>query len=481
MKHTKRILAVVLAALFLLATVPTAFAADKELTITCDKDEFEFTIYKVASLASTDTGAYTPEATCSDDVKAAIATANQTGAAFLSALNTAYDATPANVGTALQGVVKKGSNKVIDQPGIYYARCTKEHTNKTKVANAVIVWPEYKNNAWDYGTNGKYTFALGTKVDFGNVSVDKNFTGKDDTTTTMNSGMNKEVSFTLSASIVGSTTEKATKYIIWDKMSKGLSYVAKSAKVYYNRVADANAADDDFIVNTESFTTAHAKYDAQKDSEYAGGTYITITAKNTTLEDDAFYGKTRVYVTYKAKINKDANIGQTGNPNKDGLEYNANGNKEGDERIVYTCQARIKKVNGATNAGLAGCVLGIYEGTTQLATGTSAADGTVKFLAAGESGANAKEYKLAPGTYTIKEESTVAGFLKSSATVTVTITDNDVATGTINVAENFPNYAIKTPSTGGMGTMIFTIVGGSLIVLAGVMMLVILKKRKTAK
>ena len=50
MKHTKRILAIMLAALFLVAMVPTAFAADKELTITCDKDEFEFTFAPAKSI-----------------------------------------------------------------------------------------------------------------------------------------------------------------------------------------------------------------------------------------------------------------------------------------------------------------------------------------------------------------------------------------------------------------------------------------------
>ena len=50
MKHTKRILAIMLAALFLVAMVPTAFAANEKLTLTCDKDQFEFTVYKVATL-----------------------------------------------------------------------------------------------------------------------------------------------------------------------------------------------------------------------------------------------------------------------------------------------------------------------------------------------------------------------------------------------------------------------------------------------
>ena len=88
MKHTKRILAIMLAALFLVAMVPTAFAANEKLTLTCDKDQFEFTVYKVATLANTTTGAYTIHATDAN-VKSAIATACGTEGSTLRSTGTA--------------------------------------------------------------------------------------------------------------------------------------------------------------------------------------------------------------------------------------------------------------------------------------------------------------------------------------------------------------------------------------------------------
>ena len=39
----------------------------------------------------------------------------------------------------------------------------------------------------------------------------------------------------------------------------------------------------------------------------------------------------------------------------------------------------------------------------------------------------------------------------------------------------------KLPQTGGEGTMMFTIVGGSLIVLAGILFAVVMKKKKSSK
>lgn len=461
--------------------VPAVFAAGETLKLTCDKDVFEFTVYKVAALSSHNTGAYTFEAGVDDDVKTAVNKPNQSGADLLAALNTAFKAGK-TVGTKLDGVVKKGSDMTISEEGIFFAAVTKEHPNKTKVNNAVIVWPEYKNNNWQYVDNASdtvKTIALGAKVEFGDVSVGKTFTGEDDTVNSQNSGMNKTVSFTLTASTVGSAGIHATKYVIWDKMSKGLSLVSDSVKVYYNSATAANAADDDFTVKTESFTSSHSAYKAANDADYADGTYITITAKASTLSGDTFYTKNKVIVEYQAKINKDANIGTAkGNPNKNGLLYNDDINVDGDEKIVYTCQTKIKKIDGQSNKALKGATLGLYEGTTLLAKGTSASDGFVKFY---KDENDTKEYKVAPGTYSIKEISAPKGYVLSKDVVNFTIKDTDIDNGgEFTVAANFKNYPAVAPMTGGEGTMIFTIVGASLILLAGALAVVILKKRNKA-
>lgn len=481
MKFTKRIAAVILAAILLIAVVPTAFAQGEELTFQCEKGSFEYTIYKVASLASTDTGAYNFEQGVADNVKTTINTANTSGADLLAALDTAYADSASSVGTQLNGVVKKSNTKTVTEPGIYYARVSKEDPNATAASNSVIVWPQYKNNAWDYGTNGKLTVDLGDKVDAGNPEVHKQFTGKAATVTTDYSGMNDAdgVSFTLTASTVGSAQKKATRYVIWDKMFKGLTFDKDSVEIYYDSVSAANkAAKGDFTVVPTTFKadTEPTTYDANNDADYIDGTYITVTASANLLTSDAFYNHNKVIVVYRADLNKDARIGTAkGNPNKDGLLYNTNGSLFGEEVKVYTCVARINKVNGKTNAALKGATLAIYSGDTELASGTSDDNGLVKFMV---NGSTTDEYVLAPGSYKIKEKAAPAGYVLSKDTVNITINDNDItANGVFNVATDFKNYATSTPHTGGEGTMIFTIVGASLVLIAGILAVIVLKKR----
>ena len=479
MKNLKKIAAIALAILMLAAIVPTAFAVNNDLTFTCETGKFEFTVYKVASLSSTDTGKYTFESGVADAVKTAINTPNNSGANLLSTLDAAYASSASSVGTANATIVKKGTSLTVTEPGIYYARCSKEDPDATAVGNTVAVWPQYKNGAWDYGTNGKTTVDLATKVNVGTPEVHKQFTGKAQSVTTDYSGMNDAdgVSFTLTASVVGSAQKKATKYVIWDKMCKGLTFDQNSVEIYYDSVSDANKASaGDFTVNAVDFNSSHPQYNSDAsnpDTDYVGGKYITFTASNALLASDAFYNHTKVIVVYKATINSDSNIGTAkGNPNKDGLLYNANGSLFGEELKVYTCVARIKKVDGNTDAALQGATLALYDGTTELATGVSDSNGLVKFSAT-------SEYRLQPGTYTIKEKAAPSGYVLSKDTVTITITQNDITdAGVFTSSTNFKNYATAAPQTGGEGTMIFTIVGASLVLLAGALAVVVLKKRK---
>lgn len=66
--------------------------------------------------------------------------------------------------------------------------------------------------------------------------------------------------------------------------------------------------------------------------------------------------------------------------------------------------------------------------------------------------------------------------LNTTAT-TVTLGDNTTDTVTVTIK----NTKTKTPSTGGAGTMMFTIIGGSLVLIAGALFVVVMKKRKNSK
>lgn len=467
----KRIVAVMLAVM-LVASIGlfSVSAAGEKLTLDAtgaSATGFTFTVYRVATLADLDTGEYTIEAT-DTNVKAAMATPNQSGADFLAVL----DAADASKVGALVGTLNGGSSMDITAPGIYYVKVTGTPNTVTKKSNSVIVWPEYADNKY---TMSNMTVKLYEKVNSGTDNVTKYFTdAKAADSKTL--GQGDVVSFTLEADVVGSATEQLSKYVIWDKMSKGLTYNGDLA-VYY---------DDSTTASTSDFTIAVADNN-ENDVYYGGGKYITVTAKAATLSGSDFYSHSKVRVVYTATVNNSATTGTKYNPNKDGLTYNTGSGsdieKAGREVKVYTYILEIKKTNGdgANAPVLPGATFKLYKSQADIdvttadksiATGTSGDNGIVKFYVAGDT----NEIRLAPGTYYVKETSAPNGYALNSTVYPVTITNAD-----LTPAISVPNYPTKLPETGGMGTMMFTVIGGCLVLAAGVMFVIIMKKKSSSK
>lgn len=463
MTTIKRIAAIMLAVL-LIASVAVigASAAGEKLTLTSDKADFTYTIYKVASLDMT-TGKYTPAAGVDAAVVTAVNTVDQSGAAFLAVLDGAT--TP---GTQI-GTLSTGSFEITDA-GIYYAKVTAFPSTTTKKLNSVIVWPEYKDNKY---TLSNETIDLGTKISQGTDNVTKCFT-ENSTASAVSAAQGESIGFTLEADVVGSADEKIEKFVIWDKLSKGLTY-NNDAKVYY---------DDSTVESTSDFTITVAD-NTETDAYYNGGKYITVTAKEATLSGRTFYSHEKVRVEYTATLNNAATIGSAYNPNKDGLTYNTGSGddveKAGAEVKVYTYEIQAVKYDGSKNpkTALPGATFGLYKGADKIAEGTSAADGKVVF----KSGSDANGLRLKEGTYTVKELTAPSGYALSTAEISVTISDTRAGDGVTfaNGTAGIDNYPTKLPETGGMGTMMFTIIGGCLVLLAGVMFVIIMKKRSSSK
>ena len=78
------------------------------------------------------------------------------------------------------------------------------------------------------------------------------------------------------------------------------------------------------------------------------------------------------------------------------------------------------------------------------------------------------------GTYYLVETEAPTGYVKSDTPLEIVITE-DVSGNTHLVNVNFANSLI--PHTGGMGTTLFSIVGGALIATAGVIFVISRKKR----
>lgn len=507
MTTLKRIVAVFLAVLLIAATGAVAVSAADDPALSVSKDGFEYTVYQIATLneLTDSTGAkyYDGSYSFPDGVSTAVqnvvknaqagATDAAQGKAFRDALDAIYNkgAGASNFGTALTTVVKKGTNLTLPAKGIFYGVVTKTPATFKSANNVVIVYPKYNktSNTWVTNIgNASNIVNLDAKVTDGTDYFDKYFSedfGKTDENKAdaKLSGQGKEVNFTLEADVVGSATQKLKEFKFTDTMSKGLSYKDGTLHVYYGTkdAIGTTAVDDQFTIDIKDAA------DTTKD------TVFTIAAKDTTLNGAAFYNQKKVFVTYTAIVNNNAVVGTAGNPNEAQLDYTNASNVEKTlgpvKRTVLTFNVETTKFDGSNGSKLAGAEFAIFtdkdnvEGTT-IATGTSAANtGLVEFKASGDTNA----YRFAPGTYYVKETKAPAGYALSTAVYTVTISDDltaySDANSVVNVNGNdgIKNYPVKMPETGGAGTMMFTIIGGILVLAAGAMFVIIMKKRSSSK
>ncbi|MGN1126253.1 MAG: prealbumin-like fold domain-containing protein, partial [Ruminococcus sp.] len=178
-------------------------------------------------------------------------------------------------------------------------------------------------------------------------------------------------------------------------------------------------------------------------------------------------------------------VGNDSNDNTVGIQYSF-----GDEIIpqtgptvqVFTFNVVVTKVAKGGTTGLKGAKFGLYKEeacTTELKVATTGSDGKTNFGG----------YQLDAGTYYVKEIEAPKGYILDPTPHAVTITpvyDESSSTVTVSYETNkngtitIENVNISAPQTGGMGTIMFTIGGAALIAAAGVMF-VMLKRKKTSK
>ena len=215
---------------------------------------------------------------------------------------------------------------------------------------------------------------------------------------------------------------------------------------------------------------------------------------------------TKVTVTYKATLDADAVLGSTGNPNTADLEYSNNPNNTGngtakpndtgktpeDKNIVFTYKVTANKVN-EKNEALEGAEFELFK---------KAKDG--KWISKGKlagtgDNQNVFEWKgLDDGDYKIEETTTPSGYntidpikftitaeheIDSADPKLTSLSGGDVFTGNVTtgaVSATIVNKSGSTlPETGGIGTTVFYVIGGMLMAAAAV--LLITKKRMNNK
>ncbi|MGN0993935.1 MAG: SpaH/EbpB family LPXTG-anchored major pilin [Butyricicoccus sp.] len=345
-------------------------------------------------------------------------------------------------------------------------------------------------------------------------TVDKSVTDSDENDgNAADYNIGDNVPFKLIGSVPDMSRYDTYKYIFHDTLSTGLTLNESSIKVY---VASSSTGTDKAEIT--GWTKAVA------------GQSFTISFTDLKTVSNVSQGK-YIIVEYTAKLNGDAVIGSDGNPNTVYLEYsnkpdqsgsgdNNTGNTPKDEVLVFTYELDVTKVDGQDKSELPNAefvllnsdqtkVAKIADGKfvkwvddstiTKNTDGTYPADYTLKSNADGKfqiAGLDAGTYYLketkAPAGYNLLENPitiVISATLDTSETnpaltaLTIKVDNGEAKNGDLDsgvVATNVENNKGATlPETGGIGTTIFYVLGGALVI--GAAVLLITKKRMNAE
>ena len=299
-------------------------------------------------------------------------------------------------------------------------------------------------------------------------------------------------------------------YVFHDTLSTGLKYNG-DAKVYLVNGDTRTELTSGFTINPSAAATT-------------GGGALTVTFADLKTVSGVT-STSKIVVEYTAELLSDAVIGEAGNSNKAHVEYSndpnttgdgTTGNTPDDEVKVFAYQLKVVKVDGQNTAKVlkdAEFVLLNSDKTkaAKVADGkfvewadvTTGADGKTTYpagttLTSGEDGVF-NVAGLDAGTYYLRETKAPSSYnvLKNDIKLEIVATldkgettpalnaltlkvddgdavDGDKATGMVETQVK-NNQGTVLPETGGIGTTIFYVLGGALVLTAGV--LLVTKKR----
>ena len=284
---------------------------------------------------------------------------------------------------------------------------------------------------------------------------------------------------------------------------------------------DAPDVSDIHVSLADSKDSDGAAIDAGSYTVSVNGHDITITFTNLKNVSDIAAGK-YIIVTYSAKLNNSASIGAAapGNTNEVYLEYTNNPNTSSkgetvhDKVIVFTYKLDVTKIDAnnhekklkdaefkllnSDQTKAANVVDGKFAGWVEEASGTilkSDNNGFFSVTGLDDGRYYLKEIKAPEGYNTLTSPVKVvisantnngqnrSGKTSDLTAINISVNDaaskdGNVANGTVNIeVEN--NAGATLPSTGGMGTTLFYVIGGGLMVAAVV--LLVTKKRMENK
>lgn len=502
MKKVKRMLAVLLAAIMTLAMATTAFAAEApkgSLTVRVNQNNTlkgqTIKVYKLFDLTVSESHyAYTVNET----YKAAIATA-------LNLPGTATSEDLYNKLAAYQTDSKEIQKFADDFTTAALTAGTEATSTSNKITEAV---ENYAFNDLDYGYY--LVYQTGTKeIQSSLVSVDKDtaevsLKGEapsiEKTANAETVEIGQVVTYTITGTIPDTTGYDSYVYKIKDTLTTGLDFVKDADGTV---VDDVNAYPVSVKIGEGQATPQTAKLSGDNNRT------MTLDLSQWIKENQTSKGS-EFTVTYYAKVNANAVVTEK---NSASLEY---GNDPQNTTTTTPSEAKTptyplqihKLIKGQTSSYLAGATFRIY-GTEQDAkvntnpigvkgsNGSYTVDKTSQeydMVSIGDgttvgTGMNLKLNGLKAGTYWLVETDAPDGYNGITAPIKITITksnDTDVNNWTISKGDDVVEDKIIDienstgtilPGTGGMGTVLFTVVGVVLALLIGASFVISRRKR----
>lgn len=442
MKTSKKIFAALLAVMMIVMMIPSVAAADYSYTLN-GKAGYGVTVYQIATYNET-TGKYTAT---NEGIQTILDAGNdaQTLLAECDALEGLTGGTEVDFDTAL-------SQTKSVTAGAYYVKVTKTPAGVKSVTNSVFTLPT------NDGLN-TITVNVADKVDDDQPSSTKKIVSGTERVDAISQFIGKDVTFELTGDLTGTASQNLKSYVFTDTMSTGLTF--KSVDTV--NLVKADGTKD--IKNNVTVSTVE-------------NNVFTVTLNNDVLTAADTYDYEKVVVTYTATLNAEAVIGSAGNPNSAHISYkdsyNNSSSTEDTTVKVYTAKLNVLKVDAANGTTtLDGAEFTLYTDET---CETVADNGATVTTA---NGGKASFTGLATGTYYLKETKAPAGYTLNNEVFTIVVSANGTIQNEAEYTVTVKDSKVVVPQTGGMGTMIFTIVGLSLIACAGVLFVVVRRKKSS--
>ena len=272
----------------------------------------------------------------------------------------------------------------------------------------------------------------------------------------------------------------AENYVFHDTMSTGLTYTGVTGITLNGTAVDAS----NYTVVTESLTDG-----------------CTFEVRFTQAFCDTLKANDQIVISYTATLNENAVIAGDGNPNTSKVSYGDSSNTKytpDSQTKTYTWDVDVFKytMNGETETALAGATFTLSknaDGSNPIAL-VSEGNNVYRVAKTGETGTVTEITTDTTGKFTIKgldadtyyltETAAPAGYNKLAGPVTIVIGENGVVNGTTEAPQGVDEVKVlnqsgtELPSTGGIGTTIFYVLGGVLAV--GAVALLIAKRRTRA-